>query len=247
MAKVNRAQWVIDIMMLADFHKIQPHTVLGVIAMSHDMEWTFKPLELQSLLTKGILKTDRQTIDVKKFYKPFKESEVDEEDISESLVLTKPTKISENSEKVANNLFEKFVPDNEREPKYIESIAKKYFLGEYYVAKYYITFKHLFPKGDLDLDFRWNKEFKMTYHGMTKWEEKATLRTKFKTICKTKDIGIFLLGTFYAVQNSISKQSGECFMTKVSRYLLDYEKWMEYARKKLVKKETYVEIKEQSL
>ncbi len=232
MGKVNRAQWVTDIMTLVDVHKITVQQAVGLIARAHSMEWSFTARELFSLIKKQLLSTDHHVVNSDRFFRPLTDAGSEEEDIAKELLYTKSKRATNDSLTIANNLFKKLVPAEYQEKKYISTLARKNFLGEYDMAKCYITFRHLFPTGDLQDDFLWNRHFGITYQDTNRWEEKPLIRSKFRVIYKTKDIGLFLQATYFAVKNSVKEDLGTAYMSKVSNYLLDYEKWMTLAKKK---------------
>jgi hypothetical protein len=238
MDKINRGKCVADFIAIAEHFSITPNQVMKLIGIAHGIiPRDFTPNELTSLITKRLM-TSNYKVNTERLFKPLKALNLEEEDFDVPIVMDDDTpNHTELGNDMLDKLFATFVIEDQKAETYINYVAKKYFLGNFKEAKAYIVFGSLFPKSDLVEDRLWNAHFGITFEGKTKWEDKSTVRNKFSSIYRRYDIGMFLAGTYYAVKNSIDYSKYMCYMSKVSRYLTDYEQWITYAEKQLKKDE----------
>jgi hypothetical protein len=234
MDKVNRGKIIDDIYLLSDHHKISACQVLKIIALSHRIPaQDLTERELVSFVNKGLL-TTFEVVNEEVFYKPLVAAGKGEEDLSDKVIKKEHlAKHTQAGVKMADNLFNTFVLPAEREETYIKQLAKKHFNGEYWAAKYYITFRRLFPTGIEEFDIQWNSSFGVKFEGNSRWEESKSIMTKFFTLYKKLDIGVFLTAAYYAVRNGIDFNTSSAFVMNVRKFLNGYEQWMKVASTKL--------------
>jgi hypothetical protein len=107
--------------------------------------------------------------------------------------------------------------------------VEAYFPNNVLMVPFFFMFLQMFPSSLEAKNKHWEKKFG------AKWTQ-ATLRrmstgtaNKFKQIWKTKDMGLFLLGTFLFIQHSYSQESDKFFIKKIENYLKEYQMWYEMA------------------
>ena len=94
-------------------------------------------------------------------------------------------------------------------------------------------FLNMFPTADSKKNQAWNNHFEVTWDNVTlRRITKGTAR-KFQQIWKSKDIGLFLLGTYEFISQSYNEKSGEYFIKNIENYMAEYEHWYNIAKDKL--------------
>jgi hypothetical protein len=90
-------------------------------------------------------------------------------------------------------------------------------------------FMSMFPSSDDKKNAAWKKHFgvnasKVTLRRMTN----GTAR-KFQQIWKTKDIGLFLLGTYIFIKETYNEDDDKYFVKKMENYLAEWNHWYDIA------------------
>jgi len=94
-------------------------------------------------------------------------------------------------------------------------------------------FMQMFPSSDAKKNQSWNKHFETTWDNVTlRRLTKGTAR-KFQQIWKTKDIGLFLLGTYLFIQQSFNEDANKYFIKNMENYMSEYEHWYNQAEEML--------------
>jgi len=158
--------------------------------------------------------------------------------INESTTVTTATKVT----KAINATYPKLVPDT-------ANIVKRLavpFIGERLNSKewekcsaycpnnplmvpFLFMFMQMFPSSVAEKNRAWNKQFNTEYEGVTLRRLTPGTVNKFKQIWKTKDIGLFLLGTYMSIQQSCNSE-GKYFVQKLENYLREYQTWYDEAK-----------------
>tara|TARA_B110000037_G_C17112258_1_gene502351 strand:- start:1233 stop:1976 length:744 start_codon:yes stop_codon:yes gene_type:complete len=90
---------------------------------------------------------------------------------------------------------------------------------------YLFMFLQMFPTSDSNKNKPWDKTYGTTWTNVTlRRMTKGTAR-KFKAIWKSKDIGLFLLGTHIFIQQSYNSDSDTYFIKKIENYMDEWENW----------------------
>ena len=95
---------------------------------------------------------------------------------------------------------------------------------------YLFMFLQMFPSSDSSKNTAWNKQFGTEWNNVTLRRMSPGTAAKFKQIWKTKDIGLFLLGTYMFIQQSRNSKTGEYFVKKIENYLREYKSWYDEAQ-----------------
>lgn len=94
-------------------------------------------------------------------------------------------------------------------------------------------FMQMFPSSVKGKNKHWDKKFAHEWDNVTLRRLSVGTANKFKQIWKTRDIGLFLLGTYLFIQNSYDAASGKFFLKSIEKYLNEYQTWYETAEDNL--------------
>lgn len=113
----------------------------------------------------------------------------------------------------------------------IHHTAKNYLGGEGLIAHHYIIFLFLFP-----IRGKTNKKWEKWFLGAPYKGARLRLRTssnalKFKNMAKSKDMGIFLYGTYLFIQAGI--QGDKTFIKAIDKYFTEYREWYDIAEEEI--------------
>lgn len=142
-------------------------------------------------------------------------------------------KLNETTEKVINNLAKKFLSEEDMTESNFISIAKQHFNGDIGPVKYYLIFKSLFPSKTND---KFNSYFGIDYEGTDRFTGGSTTVTRFNSLFREVDIGLFLYGTYLCAEDSI--QQGTSYMPGTGKYLDNYKEWYLKAEKAISSKKS---------
>jgi len=98
-------------------------------------------------------------------------------------------------------------------------------------------FLEMFPTKDKSKNKAWEKHFGSEWDNVTLRRITNGTARKFASIWKTKDIGLFLLGTYIFIKSSFNEKSGKYFVKNIENYLAEYQHWYEEASDMLEKGE----------
>ena len=104
-----------------------------------------------------------------------------------------------------------------------------YFSNEL-IIPFAFMFLQMFPSSDSKKNLDWDKQFKYKWTGVTLRRMSTGSANKIKQIWKTKDIGLFLLGTYLYILQSKSDDSEKFYVGKIENYLKEYNNWYEEAK-----------------
>lgn len=104
-----------------------------------------------------------------------------------------------------------------------------YFKDNILQVPFFFIFLSMFPSSDPKKNKHWEKKFKHKWEQPTLRRMSTGTAQKFKRIWKTKDIGLFLLGTMLFIQHSYSVEADKFFLKKIEGYLNEYQDWYNMA------------------
>jgi hypothetical protein len=90
-------------------------------------------------------------------------------------------------------------------------------------------FLQMFPSSDPKKNAAWEKKFKYEWNQGSLRRLSTGTANKFKQIWRTKDIGLFLLGTYIFIEQSYSAENDKYYIKKIENYLKEYQTWYEMA------------------
>lgn len=105
------------------------------------------------------------------------------------------------------------------------------------MAPFFFMFMNMFPSSNADKNKHWNKHFDTVWTNVNLRRVTTMTNKKFKQIWKTKDIGLFLLGTYLFIQGSHNQDKNVYFVKSLENYWKEYEYWYETAQEMLLKGE----------
>jgi len=158
------------------------------------------------------------------------------EAIQTSMVMLHNSKPKAN--KTALDIVEKIaatlLPDNkEKVNSLIEDYAVKYFQNDLEIARYFTILRFIYPPLKEEHNANWVNHFIVQPNQTNLWSPNAKMTSKFRAIYIKKDIGIFLLGVYYAMKDSIDLNKGAYYMPSIVNFMEKYDVWYEYAEEKV--------------
>ncbi len=108
---------------------------------------------------------------------------------------------------------------------------KKYseYISDPIQLPFFFIFMQMFPSSDKLKNIHWNKHFESEWDNVTLRRASPSIIRKFKEIYKSKDIGLFILGTYLFIKASYNKDKGKYFVKSIDNYLKEYKNWYEEA------------------
>lgn len=112
--------------------------------------------------------------------------------------------------------------------------ADNYLGGEGLIAYHYLIFLFMFPVAG-EHNKKWERHFfdKFEYKGARLRVRSKGTATAFKRIVKTKDMGIFLFGTYLFIKSCI--RENKTFVKTISNYTKEYQEWYDEAEEQISK------------
>lgn len=92
---------------------------------------------------------------------------------------------------------------------------------------FFLLFLELFPTSDKAKNKDWEMLFGAEYQGVTLRKVSEGTAKKFEKIIKTKDIGIFLAGTYQHILESYNKEKQQYYPKAIENYFKEWEHWYE--------------------
>lgn len=205
-------------------HNINENEVLYLLAKIHKVEWSIHSGSFLRLVNKNLITTDKE-VKTAIFFRRYSVEQLEVE-----LTFATTDKVSDKTQKLVNNLWNKFVDNTIYTDGKITTIASKYFSGDTTIAKYFIIFINIFPQGSSKRNNKWNKAFGVVFDGVNRQEWSVRVARKFRSVysAKTVDPGILLSATYFFVKDGIG-ESGEAFISKPITFLNTYEYWYDIA------------------
>lgn len=135
--------------------------------------------------------------------------------------------LSVESGQIVKKLAKHFISDDLTDRAFSKTEA--YFPNNIYQVPFFFMFMQMFPSIDPTQNVAWEKKFKHRWCTPTLRRYSIGSVRKFQTIWKTKDIGIFLLGTYMFIQESYDPERDKFFIKKIENYLKEYQHWYDMA------------------
>ncbi len=107
--------------------------------------------------------------------------------------------------------------------------VEAYFTTNVLQVPFFFMFLQMFPSSVEAQNKHWERKFSHKWCQPTLRRMSTGTANKFKQIWKTKDIGIFLLGTYLFIQHSYSQDADKYFIKKIESYLKEYNTWYQLA------------------
>lgn len=102
-----------------------------------------------------------------------------------------------------------------------------------YQVPFLYIFLELFPTSDASKNKDWNQHFDTEWDNVTLRKISRGTVKKFQSIWKSKDIGVFLVGTYLFIMSSRNDKTNKFFIKSIENYLNEYEHWYYLALEKL--------------
>ncbi len=225
--KITRPEFLYEVKDVMKEHGLTATQTFQVLSLLHGIEWEIPATDLIILVNKRLVKAgNKVNVDVLFRRDKSKQLIID-------LTFNSDPVGTEETLKLAANLLKELVDPEQLKETNLKTIANEYFAGDVTKAKYFTIFRAMFPIKNLKENKRWNKHFKITYEGSSRWSSSYIVPKKFDKIFKERDIGLFLTGLYYAVVDSIDYNTHMCFITKPEKFLNDYTQWYDLAKSKL--------------
>jgi hypothetical protein len=122
----------------------------------------------------------------------------------------------------------------------IEHTAKNYLNNEGLIAYQYIIFLFMFPTYG-EGNKRWERHFTgKEYEGARLRVRSGSSAVTFKRIVKTRDMGIFLYGTYLFIKSCI--RENKTYVKTIRNYLREYKDWYDMAKEVIDKADSVDEL-----
>jgi hypothetical protein len=223
---ITRTSFIFEIKDIMKEHALTLDQAVYLLASMEGIDWELTGADALSLVNKGLIREGKVNQTLLFRTRPAIQGTLE-------LNFESVPRGTEETLAVAHNLEDKLVPAMHLTEEFKKSIADEYFKGDLNVARYFIIFRHLFPVRDIKANAACNKHFGFSYNGITLWDSHIRVAKKFHEIYRKKDIGLFLMGAYYCVRDSIDIDHERCFMTKPYKFLLAFEPWYESAKERL--------------
>lgn len=228
---MSRPDFIYEVIDIMETHKINVRQAFYVYGLIYKIEYLKSNDELNNdlllLVSKGLV-TAKGLPNVNKLFGKKKKRNLQ---IAMSLNFETNPIGNDETLVIAQNLEKEFVIDKYLDKGYIKKTSDQFFQGDEKIAKYFLIFRSLFPGKDA-VNSKWNKHFGFTYIDTDRWEETTVISRKFRDIYKSKDIGLFLSGLYYYMQDSIDFNKGECYCVKPNKFLDRHTQWYEVAKER---------------
>lgn len=125
----------------------------------------------------------------------------------------------------------------------VQHTADNYLGGEGLIAYHFLIFLYMFPSSDNfknKYNRKWEHHFfdNFSYSGPRLRVRSKSTATAFKKIVKTKDMGIFLYGTYLYIKSCI--RENKAYIKSITNYTKEYHEWYDEAEE-VIKKAKDVE------
>lgn len=227
MVKINTMKETIkSILLVKDKLKITANQALFLIAAKENLYTVDLPSsELLDLIKRDFMRSNRvtsETIEKLDNILVNNTTSFDNQICADYPILTRDTG------EIVKKLSVPFLGDRLN----VREIAKlkEYCKSNALMIPFLFMFLEMFPTSDAKRNASWNKQFNTEWSQMTLRRLSNGTVQKFKQIWKTKDIGLFLLGTYLFIQHSYSEESKRYFIKNIENYLKEYQNWYNMAK-----------------
>lgn len=94
-------------------------------------------------------------------------------------------------------------------------------------------FLSMFPTSDEKKNTAWTKHFGVNASQVTLRRLTNGTARKFQQIWRTKDIGLFLLGTYIFIKETYNENDDKYYVKKIENYMNEWKYWYDIAEEKL--------------
>lgn len=105
------------------------------------------------------------------------------------------------------------------------------------MAPFFFMFMNMFPSSNSDANKHWNRHFESQWTNVNLRRVTTMTTKKFKQIWKSKDIGLFLLGTYFFIKGSHNQEKNVYFVKSLENFWKESDYWYDVASDMLVKGE----------
>jgi hypothetical protein len=92
------------------------------------------------------------------------------------------------------------------------------------MAPFFFMFMNMFPTSNASKNKHWDKHFSTWTNVNLRRITDMTVKN-FKKVYKTKDIGLFLLGTYMFIKESHNQEKNQYFVKSLENYWREYDYW----------------------
>jgi len=93
------------------------------------------------------------------------------------------------------------------------------------MAPFFFIFMNMFPSSNESKNKHWDKHFHHKWSSMTLRRVTSMTVKNFKKVYKTKDIGLFLLGTYMFIKESYNADKDKYYIKSLENYWKEYDEW----------------------
>ena len=109
--------------------------------------------------------------------------------------------------------------------------------GNPIMAPFFFIFMNMFPSSNTDSNKHWNKHFDTVWTNVNLRRVTTMTVKNFKKNWKSKDIGLFLLGTYLFIKGSHNQEKNVYFVKSLENFWKESDYWYEMAEDLLEKGE----------
>lgn len=109
--------------------------------------------------------------------------------------------------------------------------------GNAIMAPFFFIFMNMFPSSNIDSNKHWNKHFDTVWTNVNLRRVTNMTVKNFKKNWKSKDIGLFLLGTYLFIKGSHNQEKNVYFVKSLENFWKESDYWYEMAEDLLEKGE----------
>jgi len=139
-------------------------------------------------------------------------------------------KLTEETGNIAKRLAKHFLADMFKGNEY-----KNYneYCDNIIMAPFFFMFMNMFPSSNELKNVHWDKHFSKWSNVNLRRVTGMTVRN-FKKVYKTKDMGLFLLGTYMCIKESYNQEKDTYYVKSLENYWKEYDYWYKRAEEMLV-------------
>ena len=101
------------------------------------------------------------------------------------------------------------------------------------MSSMFFIFMNMFPTADKTKNIPWNEHFETVWTNVTLRRVTSMTIKKFNQVYKSKDMGLFLLGTYMFIKESYNADRGVYYIKNLENYWREYEGWYNRASEML--------------
>ena len=224
---MTRPAFIYELQDIMKEHSLTLNQTVQLLALLHGITGDVPASDQIVLMNKRLLKPGNE-VDIKILFRRREDKQ-----LALKMNFSTDAKGTDDTLKLAHNLEKEFVLDVFLTDAHRKEVADKFFSGDLTIARYFTIFKSLFPRRGLKSNKKWNKHFRITYDDSDRWSSSYIIPKKFEKLFKKKDIGLLLMGLYFAIKDGIDYDAFKTFVIKPQTFLENWEQWYELAETKL--------------